>query len=135
MSEKIIWYREHVEGIGWSEFKTYQKQEKEQEQIVIVGQRYGFSEEQKLAIYETFNQLAHNINEILGPVFKLLQSAMQSLGKWYLDNVDTLFAIQEERKIYKAEYRIKSTVKKYGYTPNYRNRMFCVGGYGNFRRF
>lgn len=119
MSE-TLWYRAHVEGVGWSGW--------------IV------EEVDTSAIKEAFEKLGNNIKEAAEAIAK----AWESVSKALTPTIEFVNEIAfeyfddhhpEKKKIYQADYRMKSNAKKYGYMPNYRGRMFCVGNRGNFRRF
>lgn len=117
---KTLWYRAHVEGVGWSGW--------------IV------EEIDTSAISEALEKLGINIKEAGEAIAKAWESASKALtptielvNKIAFEHFSDHHS--ERKKIYQSEYRIKSNVKKYGYTQNYRNRMFCVGNRGNFRRF
>ncbi|MEA4805104.1 hypothetical protein [Acetobacterium wieringae] len=117
---KTLWFRAHVEGVGWTDW--------------IV------EEVDTSAISEAFEKFGNNFKEVGEAIAK----AWESVSKALTPTIEFVNKIAfeyfddhhpEKKKIYQAEYRVKSNVKKYGYNQNYRKRMFCVGGYGNFRRF
>lgn|GEM_PF-6130568 len=67
-------------------------------------------------------------------VLKGFQPTIEYLNQTIFNSFD-FYSSTEKKKIYQADYRIKSNVKNYGYTQNYRKMMFCVGDRGNYRRF
>ncbi|URN85854.1 hypothetical protein [Acetobacterium wieringae] len=117
---KTLWFRVHVEGVGWSDW--------------IV------EEVDASAISEAFKKLGNNFKEAGEAIAKAWESVSKALYPTieFVNKIAFEYfndQISEKKKIYEAECRMKSNVKKYGYNQNYRKRMFCVGGYGNFRRF
>ncbi len=117
---ETVWYRAHVEFEGWSGW--------------IV------EEVDTSAISEAFEKLGNNIKEAGEAIAKAWESASEALTPTIEFANKIAFEYfsdhhSEKKKIYQSECRIKSNVKNYGYTQNYRKRMFCCGSYGNFRRF
>lgn len=125
---------EMVKNIDVESFVLKEKKDYSQEKLLIVGAGYKFSDEQIIALCETIERVGYCIKEMADAIIKALKPVI----KWIKNiGIDELFYFNppEKKKIYQADYRMKSNVKNYGYKHNYRKRMFCVGGYGNFRRF
>jgi len=133
MSEKYCWYRAYVEGIGWSDWKVEKIENDSSFYGVCKGM--GYSDQQIVEIYEAIERIGCAAKELMKAVEKAIRPAIELISEWYQDILELYYSAPEKKIIYKAECRLKSNVKKYGYTQNYRKRMFCVGGYGNFRRF
>lgn len=117
---KTLWYRAHVEGVGWSGW--------------IV------EEVDTSAMNEAFEKLGNNIKEAGEAIAKAWESVSKALTPTIEFVNEIAFEyfddhLPEKKKIYQAECRMKSNVKNYMYKQNYRKRMFCVGNRGNYRRF
>ena len=117
---ETLWYRAHVEFVGWSDWKV--------------------EEVDTTALSDAFEKFGNNIKEAAEAIAKAWESVSKALTptiefvnkiafEYFTDH------LSEKKKIYQADYRMKSNVKNYGYKPNYRGRMFCVGNRGNYRRF
>ena len=95
----------------------------------------GYSDQQIAEIYEAIERIGYAAKELIKAVEKVIRPAIELISEWYQNVLELYYSAPEKNKIYQSEYRMKSNVKKYGYSQNYRKRMFCVGSYGNFRRF
>ncbi|MDO9492817.1 hypothetical protein [Acetobacterium sp.] len=85
------------------------------------------------SISEALKEVAEAVAQAWGRVSKALTPTIEFVNKIAFEYFDD--HLPEKKKIYQAEYRMKSNMKNYGYKQNYRKRMFCVGNRGNFRRF
>lgn len=115
-----VWYRVHVVGIGWSGFRVG----------LAISEMCKAVEKGKSDIQERIEEIARSCEAVA----KALRPEIKSIKEISLRSFD-YYSPPEEKKIYRAEYRMKSNVKNYGHMPNYRGRMFCVGDRGNYRRF
>ena len=105
------------------------------ESFYVVCKGVGYSNQQIVEIYEAIERVGCAVKELMKAVEKVIRPALELISEWYENVLELYYSSPEKKRIYKAECRLKSNVKNYGYTQNYRKRMFCVGGYGNFRRF
>ncbi|PKM61654.1 MAG: hypothetical protein CVU99_02525 [Firmicutes bacterium HGW-Firmicutes-4] len=132
-------YEARAEDIGWfvpSNIKDefIEKEKCKNEQILIVGRGHGFTDEQVIEIYKTIERLGCALKEIANAIAKAIRPVIEFMEDVYFESFD-FYSSTKKKKIYQADYRMKSNAKKYGYIPNYRGRMFCVGDRGNYRRF
>lgn len=127
-----VWYRAYVVDVGWSNWRV-EKIEKN-ESFYGRCKAMGYNNQQIVEIYEAIERRTNAIKELMEAVAKAMSPVIEPITKLGLD-IFEFYSPPEKNKIYQSEYRMKSNVKNYGYKQNYRKRMFCVGGYGNFRRF
>lgn len=104
-------------------------------EFLMIGIRRGFSEEQIVALYEAIERIGYCLKDMADAILKALQPMVEWIKSIDIDELKLYFDSPKKKKIYRAEYRVKSNVNNYKYKQNYRKKMFCVGGYGNFRRF
>lgn len=115
-----VWYRLHVQGVGWSGWKV---------------EPINLSEQQILKIDNAILELKCAAEKIADAITKETQPIVELIKITVIDELNLWFMPPEKKKIYQSEYRVKSNLKNYGHMPNYRGRMFCVGNKGNYRRF
>lgn len=140
--------QESVEFLGWATIPDEivkitntpildleDESDRKRKEFLIIGVRRGFSGEQMDALYEAIERIGYRIKEMADAILKALHPVVEWIKSIDIDELKLYFEPLEKNKIYQADYRMKSNVKNYGYKRNYRKRMFCVGGYGNFRRF
>jgi len=128
----VMWYRARIEHVGWSDWKV--EEVEKDESFYGACKLMGYSNHQIVEIYEVIRRRANAIKELKEAVAKAIRPVIEPITKWGLD-IFEFYAPPEKKKIYQSEYRTKSNPKNYGYMPNYRGRMFCVGNRGNYRRF
>ncbi|MBC3889495.1 hypothetical protein GH810_14360 [Acetobacterium paludosum] len=132
MGEKYVWYRAYAQDVGWEGFRV---EKIENDSFYGACKNMGYSSQQITEIYEAIGKVGFFAKELMEAVEKAMRPTIELISEWYQDTFELCYSIPEKKKIYQSEYRIKSNVKKYMYMPNYRGQMFCVGGYGNYRRF
>lgn len=136
---ETLWCRVHVEGVGWTEYKTDWDQEKVSKKGNIIaiggiGEGFRYNQNQFSEMNEALKRIGIVILEAWEAVLKGFQPTIEYLNQTIFNSFD-FYSSTEKKKIYQADYRMKSNAKNYSYVSNYRGRMFCVGNRGNFRRF
>jgi hypothetical protein len=109
--------------------------ELEDGKLLIAGRSFGFSDKQIEEIVEVWQEVARIISISIEKIMRELRPVIDLMEEFNQYAVDLNISIRKRKEIYKAERRLKSNVKHYGYKQNIKKKMCCIGVYGCYRRY